>query len=285
MIVQVKPMIASYENIFGRASTTSCPRSRSACAAVSAAVRHSSSTGSPVGASRSRPILSRPGSAPTSSMYGRSGSGALYQASRSARPMTSSMRAASPTVRVIAPPVVECSQPRTNSGTRPRLGLRPTRPVTDAGTRIDPPPSPACATGASPAATAADAPPLDPPEVCARFHGLRVLPCRAFSETVSAPNSGEFVRPRGIAPASRRSWTSGSVTVCGVSRIASEDIVLGCPARELRSLMGMGTPCSGPSGAPLSTALSALTAAARTASVSSQTTALTAGLIRSMRSR
>jgi hypothetical protein len=75
------------------------------------------------------------------------------------------------------------------------------------------------------------------------------------------------------------------VTVCGVSRIASEDIVLGCPARELRSLMGTGTPCSGPSGSPLSTARSACTAAARTASVSSQTTALTAGLIRSMRSR
>src|SRR3546814_1770711 len=38
--------------------------------------------------------------------------------------------------------------------TRPRLGLRPTRPLIEAGIRIEPPPSLACATGTIPAATA-----------------------------------------------------------------------------------------------------------------------------------
>ncbi len=39
--------------------------------------------------------------------------------------------------------------------------------------RSDPPPSEPWATGASPAATAAAAPPLDPPAVYAGSHGLR----------------------------------------------------------------------------------------------------------------
>ena len=45
-----------------------------------------------------------------------------------------------------------------------------------AGMRIEPPPSPACATGTMPLATAAAEPPLEPPGVCARFHGLCVGP-------------------------------------------------------------------------------------------------------------
>ena len=42
------------------------------------------------------------------------------------------------------------------------------------GMRIDPPPSPACATGTIPLATAAAEPPLDPPELRVVSHGLRV---------------------------------------------------------------------------------------------------------------
>ncbi len=50
------------------------------------------------------------------------------------------------------------------SGTvRPREGLSPNRPQQDAGTRIDPPPSVACAIGTTRAATSAAAPPDDPP--------------------------------------------------------------------------------------------------------------------------
>ena len=48
-------------------------------------------------------------------------------------------------------------------GTRPRLGFKPTRPHIAAGIRILPPPSLALADGTIPDATAAAAPPLDPP--------------------------------------------------------------------------------------------------------------------------
>lgn len=46
-----------------------------------------------------------------------------------------------------------------------RDGLKPNRPQHDAGIRIEPPPSDACASGTMPAATAAAAPPLEPPGV------------------------------------------------------------------------------------------------------------------------
>jgi hypothetical protein len=47
---------------------------------------------------------------------------------------------------------------------RDRVGFRPTIPQHDAGARIDPNPSEACAMGSMRAPTAAAAPPLDPPE-------------------------------------------------------------------------------------------------------------------------
>ncbi len=59
------------------------------------------------------------------------------------------------------------------SDTRPRLGLIPTRPHAAAGIRIDPAPSLPWASGASPAATAAAAPPLDPPADLVTSQGVR----------------------------------------------------------------------------------------------------------------
>ena len=59
---------------------------------------------------------------------------------------------------------------------RPWLGLSPTNPQHDAGMRMLPPPSEALAKGTIPAATAAAAPPLEPPGVRSRSHGLRVAP-------------------------------------------------------------------------------------------------------------
>ena len=76
-----------------------------------------------------------------------------------------------------APFVVEPAQLSPTCGpllTRPRLGLSPTRPQHEAGMRIDPPPSLACATGTIPEATAAAAPPLEPPAERVGSHGLRV---------------------------------------------------------------------------------------------------------------
>ena len=47
-----------------------------------------------------------------------------------------------------------------------------------------------------PEATAAAAPPLEPPGVKLVFHGLRVAPHASGSVTGKLPNSGELVRPR-----------------------------------------------------------------------------------------
>src|SRR5699024_10928306 len=99
--------------------------------------------------------------------------------------MTSNRPAASSMVRVMAPSVVECSHPATPCGMRPRLGFSPTSPQHEDGTRIDPPPSEACATGAIPEATAAAAPPEEPPAVRCRFHGLAVAPYLRSEEHTS----------------------------------------------------------------------------------------------------
>ena len=73
--------------------------------------------------------------------------------------------------------------------------------------RIEPPPSLPCASGTIPAATAAAEPPLDPPGVCARFHGLRVGPVKRGSVVGRIANSGRFVMPTITKPASRRRRT------------------------------------------------------------------------------
>ncbi len=59
---------------------------------------------------------------------------------------------------------------------RPRVGFKPTRPLHEAGMRIEPPPSLACAIGKMPAATAAAEPPDEPPVECSRFQGLCAAP-------------------------------------------------------------------------------------------------------------
>lgn len=64
---------------------------------------------------------------------------------------------------------------------RPRWGLSPNRPVTAEGMRIDPAPSVPIAAAASPAATAAADPPLEPPGECVSDHGLRVGPAQPLS--------------------------------------------------------------------------------------------------------
>ena len=105
-----------------------------------------------------------------------SGSGAAQVGSPTAGPaITSSSAAASRTVRARGP---EAPRPTGSPYVGaalilPRLGLSPTRPQQLAGIRIEPPPSDPCATGTSPAATAAPAPPLEPPAIRSRSHGVR----------------------------------------------------------------------------------------------------------------
>ena len=86
-------------------------------------------------------------------------------------------------------------------GDRPREGFNPTSPQQAAGTRIDPPPSLACASGRMPAATAAAAPPLEPPVVRSGRQGLRVVPVRMDSAVKVNPNSGVVVGPKIFTPA------------------------------------------------------------------------------------
>src|SRR5688500_11682300 len=101
---------------------------------------------------------------------------------------------------------------------RPYDGLCPKMPVNDAGMRIEPPPSVPTASGASPAATAADAPPLEPPGVRSRFHGLRVTPKTRLCVAPIQPKVGVFVLPIMIPPAAVIRATIGASSVGTLSR-------------------------------------------------------------------
>jgi hypothetical protein len=68
--------------------------------------------------------------------------------------------------------------------------------------RIEPPPSEPCASGSAPHATAAPAPPDDPPGVREVSHGLRHAPLSADSVTHVLPNSGVLDLPSTTKPAS-----------------------------------------------------------------------------------
>ncbi len=94
------------------------------------------------------------------------------------------------------------------SGTRARVGLRPNSPQQEAGIRIEPPPSLACAIGTTPAATAAAEPPDEPPGVLLGSQGLRVGPKRYGSVVGTRPNSGVLVLPKMTSPAAFRRTVS-----------------------------------------------------------------------------
>src|SRR3984885_7622835 len=92
------------------------------------------------------------------------------------------------------------------SGLRARVGFNPNTPDAEAGIRIDPPPSLAGATGTMRAATAAPAPPEEPPDECARFHGFRVGPNSRGSVVGINPNSGLELLPKTVMPVLRKRW-------------------------------------------------------------------------------
>src|ERR1700730_4659467 len=86
------------------------------------------------------------------------------------------MAALSRTLMLSTWPQENPAQPSPRSGPiglRARVGFNPNPPEAEAGIRIEPPPSLACATGIMRAATAAPAPPDDPPEEGANFPGFR----------------------------------------------------------------------------------------------------------------
>src|SRR5260370_3132521 len=92
------------------------------------------------------------------------------------------------------------------SGLRARVGFIPNTPQAEAGIRIEPPPSLACATGRMRAAPPAAAPPDQPPEERARFQGIPVGPCRRDSVVGIRPNSGLELFPKMATPVARKRW-------------------------------------------------------------------------------
>lgn len=75
-------------------------------------------------------------------------------------------------------------------------------------------------------ASAAAAPPLLPPALFDRSYGLRVAPNTSLTVCEPVPNSGVFVLPSAIPPASRMRRTSGSSSVGTWSANAREPYVV-----------------------------------------------------------
>ena len=137
--------------------------------------------------------------------------------------------------------------------------------------RIDPARSDPYSKKDSPAASAAAAPPLDPPGVRAWSHGFTVRP---YTGLAVCPKSASmwctFDLPTTIAPAScSRSTTAASRSATASANAGSPQVV-GSPVTAKASLTVIGTPCSGP---PL--VASAFEAASSAKSRRVATTALT----------
>ena len=125
------------------------------------------------------------------------------------------------------------------------MGLRPKHPHIEAGIRIDPPVSEPRAIGATPAATAAPDPPLEPPVMCSGFHGF---PVRSQAETRFVPpaaSSCMFVFPSSTTPVRRTAPTMAESRLATLPVYAAQQPVVSCPATSKRSLIAMGTPVSG----------------------------------------
>src|SRR5580700_315011 len=75
--------------------------------------------------------------------------------------------------------------------------------------RIEPPASVPTASGQIPLSNATALPPLLPPGVRSKFHGLRVVPESGESVTAFQPNSGVVVLPKYTAPAARSRAVTG----------------------------------------------------------------------------
>src|SRR6266478_8677785 len=143
--------------------------------------------------------------------------------------------------------------------------------------RIEPPPS-------VPIASAAVAPPLEPPGVRSRFHGLRVMPKSRLWVAPIQPIIGVLVLPSWIAPAASSRSTIGALSVGTLSAKSRVPKVVRMPFVVTRSLVENGTPCRGPSRAPfLPTARSAARACFIAWSAVRVTKALSFGFTRSMR--
>jgi hypothetical protein len=154
-----------------------------------------------------------------------------------------------------------------------------------AGFRREPPVSLPSAMGTMPQARAAAAPPLLPPTVRVRSYGFRVAPKRVLNVCDPAPNSGVFVFPIVMAPASRIRLTIKASLAGTLSRKNGDPRVVRIPAVSTRSLWATGSPWRIPRSEPRACISSARAAAASACSATRVTMALTFGLVRSIRDR
>ena len=182
--------------------------------------------------------------------------------------ITPSISAPSATVVASGPFSLILNQPLppNSLGTTPRPGLKPNNPQSAAGMRIEPRPSFPCANSTCPLATAAAAPPDEPPGVRAGFHGLRVT-VSSLSVVPHKHSSGTAVRPMTTAPAARSLRTTVWSLSAGARLVAADPTVIGSPATDTLSLMATGTPARGSfarSGWAVSSSASATALPART---------------------
>src|SRR6202000_1851671 len=122
-------------------------------------------------------------------------------------------------------------------GTRKRLVFKPSTPQHDAGIRIEPPASVACATGRMPAATAAAAPPEEPPAECAGLHGFRTAPSSSDSVLGRRPNSQVLVFPKTTMAALMAMSAAGEVSVATKFASMRQPAVCRSPFTPTRSLI------------------------------------------------
>src|SRR5258705_279457 len=192
--------------------------------------------------------------------------------------MTFIISAQSRAVRAIGPvlersPVSDGGQ----AGTRPNVAFSPTRPVKLAGMRPEPRPSVPMAIGPRPAATAAPAPPDEPPGVRATFQGLRVMPFSGESVTPLWPYSELVLWAKTIGPASRSRATAGASASAGALSVSLLPIEAGHPSTRTSSLIETGTPSSADSGSPFFQRRSEARAALSAAPASIRVKALISG--------
>src|SRR6185369_3463085 len=134
-----------------------------------------------------------------------------------------------------------------------------------------------------PAATAAPAPPDEPPGVMPGSRGFLVSPWMRLVVNQRYENAGQLVRPRMTAPDLRKLSITGLLLFAMVSRCSLSPLVVAKPCWSILTFTVTGTPPSGPASSPRPMAASTAEACASTSSGLWSTTALILGLTASSR--
>ena len=140
--------------------------------------------------------------------------------------------------------------PGLTRGTTRTVGRNPTTLPHAAGLRSEPPVSLPSAVATMRQASATAAPPLDPPALRPRPHGLRVTPYTWLKVCEPAPNSGVLVLPTATAPAAFMRATSNESAAGRCPANSGDPYVVVKSAVSVRSLWAVTSPASGPGSSP-----------------------------------